>query len=79
VFLNTAEGIDGSVLEEAGFEELAETYMYTMNRAGLNRYFYYTSDRYGEVDVRTQQRELRRSSMAAQLRSEPNKTIKRVV
>jgi hypothetical protein len=68
VFLNVVDGVEPAVLEQFGFEKLADTYMYTMNRAGLNRYFYYTSDRYGEVDVRTQQRELRRSGMA-QLRA----------
>ncbi len=78
VFLNTTDGVDGSVLEAAGFEKLADLFLYTMNRAGLNRYFYYTSDRYGEVDIRTQQRELRRSSLAA-LRNDDAEKTRRVV
>jgi hypothetical protein len=57
------------VLTEAGFEKLAEVYMYTLNRSGLNRYFHYTTDRYGEVDLRRQQRQVRRSGI--QLRANP--------
>ncbi|HEX7479249.1 MAG TPA: hypothetical protein VF331_15695 [Polyangiales bacterium] len=63
VFVNAVEGVDAAILEEGGFVKLADVYMYTMNRAGLNRYFYYTSERYGEVDVRTQQRQQRRSGI----------------
>jgi hypothetical protein len=63
VFINTVEETDAQVLQEAGFEKLADVYMYTLNRTGLNRYFHYTSDRYGEVDLRTQQRRVRRSGI----------------
>jgi hypothetical protein len=63
MFINTVEEADAAVLEEAGFEKLADVHMYTLNRAGLNRYFQYTSDRYSEVDLRTQQRRVRRSGI----------------
>jgi hypothetical protein len=63
IFINTVEEADSEVLEEAGFEKLADVHMYTLNRAGLNRYFHYTSDRYGEVDLRTEQRRVRRSGI----------------
>jgi hypothetical protein len=61
-FINTVEQVDADILIEAGFEKLADVYMYTLNRSGLNRYFHYTTDRYGEVDLRRQQRQVRRSS-----------------
>jgi hypothetical protein len=63
VFLNTAGDVDPSVLESAGFEKLGDIYMYSMNRTGISRMFYYTSDRYGEMDARTQQRQARRSGI----------------
>jgi hypothetical protein len=63
IFVNTAGDVDPSVLEGAGFEKLADIYMYTFNRTGINRCFYYVSDRYGEIDARTQQRQARRSSI----------------
>jgi hypothetical protein len=72
VFINTVAEVDSQVLQDAGFEKLADVYMYTLNRSGLNRYFYYTSDRYGEVDLRTQQRRVRRSGI--QLRSAASET-----
>jgi hypothetical protein len=62
-FINTVAEVDPVVLQEAGFEKLADVYMYTLNRTGLNRYFHYTTDRYGEVDLRTRQRQVRRSSI----------------
>ena len=63
VFVNTVEEADADVLIQAGFEKLADVHMYTLNRAGLNRYFHYTADRYGEIDLRTQQRRVRRSGI----------------
>ncbi len=63
VFVNVIDGFPAQPLLDAGFAKLADVYLYTLNRAGLNRYFYYTSDRYGEVDVRTQQRQQRRSGI----------------
>ena len=63
VFVNTAGDVDPLVLESAGFEKLADIYMYAMNRTGINRFYYYISDRYGEMDARTQQRQARRSGI----------------
>lgn len=63
VFLNTVGDVDEGVLQSAGFEKLAEVYMYTLNRTGINRMFYYLSDRYGEIDARTQLRQARRSGI----------------
>jgi hypothetical protein len=63
VFLNTVGDVDEQVLLDAGFEKLADIYMYVMNRTGINRFFYYMSDRYGEVDARTHQRQVRRSGI----------------
>jgi hypothetical protein len=63
VFVTTVGAVDASVLESAGFEKLGDIYMYSMNRTGINRFFYYISDRYGEVDARTQQRQARRSGI----------------
>jgi hypothetical protein len=63
VFVNTAGDVDPDVLASAGFEKLGDIYMYAMNRTGINRFFYYISDRYGEMDARTQQRQARRSGI----------------
>jgi hypothetical protein len=63
VFVNTVGDVDAQVLESAGFEKLGDIYMYSMNRTGINRFFYYISDRYGEMDARTQQRQARRSGI----------------
>lgn len=63
VFVTTAGDVDAQVLETAGFEKLADIYMYSMNRTGINRFFYYIADRYGEMDARTQQRQARRSGI----------------
>jgi hypothetical protein len=69
-FINTVADVDPAPLAEAGFEKLADVYMYTLNRSGLNRYFHYTTDRYGEVDLRTRQRQVRRSSIPPRLDAE---------
>ena len=63
VFVNTVGEVDEEVMRIAGFEKLADIYMYVLNRTGINRFFYYSSDRYGEVDVRTNQRQARRSGI----------------
>lgn len=63
VFVNTAGKVDAKVLESAGFELLGDIYMYSLNRTGINRFYYYISDRYGEMDARTQQRQARRSGI----------------
>jgi hypothetical protein len=62
-FLNTVGDVDEALLLDAGFEKLADIYMYVLNRTGIHRMFYYTSDRYGEVDARTHQRQARRSGI----------------
>ncbi|HKP55546.1 MAG TPA: hypothetical protein VJV78_02435 [Polyangiales bacterium] len=62
-FVNTAGDIDEQLMVDAGFEKLADIYMYALNRTGINRWFYYMSDRYGEVDARTHQRQVRRSGI----------------
>lgn len=62
-FVTTAGDVDQGVLESEGFEKLGDIYMYSMNRTGINRFFYYIADRYGEVDARTQQRQARRSGI----------------
>jgi hypothetical protein len=63
VFVNTAGEIDEQLMLDAGFEKLADIYMYALNRTGINRWFYYMSDRYGEMDARTHQRQVRRSGI----------------
>jgi hypothetical protein len=63
VFVNTVGAVDEALMHAAGFEKLADVYLYALNRAGLNRCYYYTSDRYGEVDARTYQRQARRSGV----------------
>jgi hypothetical protein len=62
-FINSIGDLDAQTMQAAGFERIADVYMYVMNRAGLNRMFYFMSDRYGEVDARTQQRIARRSGI----------------
>lgn len=63
VFINTVGAVDEALMLAAGFQKLADVYLYALNRAGLNRCYYYTSDRYGEVDARTHQRQVRRSGV----------------
>ncbi|HKU37997.1 MAG TPA: hypothetical protein VJR89_07620 [Polyangiales bacterium] len=62
-FVNSAGPIDEQLMAETGFEKLADIYMYTLNRTGIHRLYYYLADRYGEVDARTQQRQARRSGI----------------
>ena len=63
VFVNTVGEVDETMLTSLGFEKLGDIYMYALNRTGINRFFYYMSDRYGEMDARTHQRQARRSGI----------------
>ncbi len=62
-FVITVDETDVSVLEEAGFERLADVWLYALNRSGLYRYSEYIADRYGEVGALTMRRKEARVAM----------------
>ncbi len=69
-FLNVPQNTPKEPFLKAGFELLAPVNLYVLNRAGLQRYYYYAASRYGEMNALVQRRNARKQN--ATLDSKPN-------
>ncbi len=64
-FVITVDGTNVGALEAAGFERLADVWLYVMNRSGIYRYCEYIADRYGNVGARSVGRKTVRTLLEA--------------
>ncbi|MBN1655066.1 MAG: hypothetical protein JXA30_14955 [Deltaproteobacteria bacterium] len=60
-FLNLPERTPKKPFIDAGFELIAPVNLYVLNRAGLQRYYYYAANRYGEMKALVQRRNQRKT------------------
>jgi hypothetical protein len=69
-FVNLPQNTPKEPFIKAGFELLAPVNLYVLNRAGLQRYYYYAASRYGEMNALVQRRNARKQNPT--LESKPN-------
>jgi len=62
-FLNLTQRMPKKAFSDAGFELIAPVNLYVLNRAGLQRYYYYAASRYGEMSALVQRRNARKKSL----------------